>query len=328
MDFSVPALPVAPRPLGWMRTTGAVVLGFLVATVATILAALPLDALHLLPLNTDLARGQGWPWTIHGPGSLIADAGPLVGLSLVLAACTAWYLATPDNPAVPRWPIALTSVVVGWLPLVGPRGLLGASTGFAFAVTIVVARRVSTMERGRRWFSRRTRIVMALGAAAGLAALTLGFGALNPLTIRASGSLNADRTLVHGIPARRISLQLGNRGPFTAQVLGATLAGETAGVHLLRVDVDKPHARAHTMDELFTPIRGLALHPGREQPAFLVVSRAGCPGGPVAVGGATPLSHAVLATVSAVDVRLRVAGVERTQRVWIPGGLRLGCRTR
>jgi hypothetical protein len=297
-----------PERVGWWHAILAVLAGSLVAGIGCLLVLVVLDFVHLVPYGFGDPPGSARPWRIDSPWALAADLGPLLAVSFAFAGVTNWYLTQRNGVHARRWPLALVAAAVGWLPLAGDqRGFVGASGGAAFCVVVIAARAWSATARKPMRWSRP--IVAALAAATvAFGAVSVTYGMLHPLAAK-NGTSPASATLRHG-RSQQLDFILENRGPADARVLGVTLAG-SRGLRLLRVQLGGARG---------TPTRDLrfktrTIEPGAKLPLFAQLGSRACEG----PGGQR------LAALRALDVRLEVAGSQRTQHVVLDEPLRVRC---
>jgi len=297
-----------PEPFGWWRALGALLAGSIVAALGVFAILVVAGRLHLLPTDLENA-GHGWPWRVDGAWSLLADLGPTLAVALLAAAGIALYVGFRVERPVARWPLALCAVLVGWMPVTqGSRpGLLGVSGGAAFLAMWWATHRVAEMPRPAPPVARRTAAVLATALALALGAVSVSYAALHPVTGRPwDGSV----TLVAG-RSDRVPVELENRGPLAARVLGISLV-DAPFLRIARLERDGPRTSGPTMDSLFSPLGTPRLAAGADTTVALTLAGpSGCS-----------------ATLRALDVRLAVAGTERTQRVALADPLRVACRAR
>jgi len=306
-DVPAPALP------SWWSTIWTVIAGTIVAWAALAIIVLPLSALHVVPLNSEDLPGTGWPWRIDGPWAFLADLGPVLGASFAFAAAVGFYLRRLTGVPPRRWPLALLAAAVGWIPIVGSRpGLIGVGGGLAFVLVVWAARRWSLRERRPTRLSR-PQLGALLVTAVALCAVSFSYGALHPLTARGSDSSHVK--LRNG--RAKLVLNLENAGPFSARVLGVRLV-DPAGLRLERLQTDSERDEASTPEGLFRPLGKPTLDSGEDRRAvYLTVASRIC---------MQPDTDASW-MLEALNVRLRTAGTERTQRVALSPALRVRCHT-
>jgi hypothetical protein len=298
----------------WWQAILSVVAGWILAGLCCAPALFVLDALHLAPFGFGDTPGTGWPWRVDGAWAVLADVGPLLATSFVFAGITCWYLTERNGVHARRWPLALVATIVGWLPFHdGDAGLVAVSGGGAFCIVVIAAHHSSATERRPMPWSRR--LVAALAAAVVvLGAVSVAYGALHPLVLTSASfapSVGVDPPtlkLRDGRP-ERLTFSLENRGPAAARVLAVALADGHA--LRLRVQIGGEDSRAHA--PRFEP---RTLEPGQRRWLYAELRYPPC----------RRSGTRLLVPLKAFDVRLRVAGRERTQRVRLDEALRVSCR--
>ncbi len=294
------ASPAPPPELpSWWGTIVAVIAGSIAAWALLIVVALPLALLNVIPVGPSKGH-RGWPWRIDGAWSIAADLGPTLAAGIVVASCVAFYMESRTGVRPRRWPLALVAVAVGWLPVTGgARGLLAVSGTVAFVAIVFTARRWALAERRPLHWTRPAALA-TLAAGLLLAAVSVSYGALHPLT--AEGAANGPHghwnvALKDG-RSGPVTLSLRNRGPLNARIVGVSVPGAPD----LRVG---PAPQATT------------IKPGTDLTwAQFSLHTPWC----------SRVSKGSLRTVQDLDFRLRVAGVTRTQRVHLSPPLRVICR--
>jgi hypothetical protein len=171
-----------PAPPSWLRVIGAVIGGTLFAWASLFVILLPFAELGFVPVTVDGTSGQGWPWRIDDAWSLAADIGPLLVFGAVFAAGVEAFTGGWTGVRGRRLPIAVVAAAVGWIPVNGEReGLLAVSGLAGFLAVLWVARQYSVVERRRiRW--TRPRVALIAAGVLALAAVSLSYGTLHPLT--------------------------------------------------------------------------------------------------------------------------------------------------
>jgi hypothetical protein len=260
--------------------------------------------------SAEPAERPGWWSTI---GAVLADLGPMLAVGFVFAGTTCWYLTQKTGVHPRRWPLALVAAAVGWFPLDGEQhGFLLLSGGAAFAAVVIAARSLSLTERRPTPWSRP---------------LVRGPGDDRPRARRRVGLLRHAAPAVGGQRRRarlddvasqgptELTFALENQGLASVRIRELRLVG-APGLHVGRVRIDDPDRTvAPTIDELRTDLRDATLAPDHILLVYVSVS-ADC--GPDARrAGWTP---------DALDVRLRNAGFERTQRVALEHVQHIDCR--
>jgi uncharacterized membrane protein YjjB (DUF3815 family) len=300
----------AERP-GWWSTIGAVLAGSITAFVCCLAALFAAGALNLLPFD-NTPRSHGWPYPVDSPWAVLADLGPMLAVGFVFAGTTSWYLTQKTGVHPRRWPLALLAATVGWFPLDGEQhGFLLVSGGAAFAAVVIAARSLSLTERRPTPWSRS--LVAALAAVViVLGGVSVSYGTLHPL----SGG-NAGETSLTTLRAKgptELTFALENQGLASVRIHELRLVG-APGLHVGRVRIDN-HRRtvAPTMDELLTDLRDATISRDDSLVVYVSVS-ADC----------GPSARRASWTVDALDVRLRSAGFERTQRVALDHAQRIDC---
>jgi hypothetical protein len=301
----------AERP-GWWSTIGAVLAGTITAFACCVAGLFAASALQLLPFDNRQSSGHGWPFAIDSAWSVAADLGPMLAVGFVFAGTTCWYLTQRTGVHPPRWPLALVAAAVGWFPLDGEQhGFLLISGGAAFAVVVIAARSLALVERRPMPWSRP--LIAALAAiVVALGGVSVSYGALHPL--RAANIDPVATVTLHRAGATRLTIDLDNRGLTAVRIHDVRLVG-APGLGIDRARVDDPVRNvAPTMEELFTDLRDTRLATDDSLVVYLSVS-ADC--------GPTALQRSW--TLRALDVRLRTAGLERTQRVALAPAQHVRC---
>ncbi len=115
----------------------------------------------------------------------------------------------------------------------------------------------------------------------------------------------------------KLLVSLDNSGPFATRVLAIRLVG-AEGLRIKRLQTDSERAEAPTLEGLFKPLGKPTLDPGEaSHPIYLTVASELC----------TQEDASASWTLDALDVDLRTADIERTQRVAISPALRVSCAT-
>jgi hypothetical protein len=161
-----------PLP-GWLATSAALVVGWILGGAATL-------ALYLLarlsgaigqPNHVDALALNEWPYSGNGTWSLMANLSVVLLVLLLTTIATAWWLRR-SREQLSEGRLAAVLLLTGWLPLsgAGPAGGLG---GFLIAVVLI-----------RYWVARhqdhlpgREAVVFALL----LAGVIASYGLLHPL---------------------------------------------------------------------------------------------------------------------------------------------------
>jgi hypothetical protein len=207
----------------WGQAFWAVVGATIFAFCATLLLLLPLYLIGLaLPVVED-THGRGWPWRVEGPWSLLADVGPLLLTGGAFAFGAEAFTRKHTRAATRRAPIALTAAVLGWVAIggVSNAGVVGAGGLATFAALVVVTREMSGRARGP-WRWTRAKVATALIVVLVLAAATLSYGFLHPLTVD-NGELQSVKDGV-----ARIHTRLANGGRAEVTVLSVKVPGMRA----------------------------------------------------------------------------------------------------
>jgi uncharacterized membrane protein YjjB (DUF3815 family) len=299
------------RP-GWWSTIGAVLAGSITAFVCCLAALFTAGALNLLPFD-NTPRSHGWPYPVDSAWAVLADVGPMLAVGFAFAGTTCWYLSQKTGVHPRRWPLALVAAAVGWFPLDGEQhGFLLVGGGAAFAVVVIAARGLSLAERRPMPWSRP--LVAALAAiVVVLGGVSISYGTLHPLSALDSGT--TDPTTLRAKGPTELTFVLENEGLASVRIRELRLVG-APGLDLGRVRVDDPDRRvAPTIDELRPDLPDATLAPDRDLLVYVSVS-ADC----------GPHARRASWTLDALDVRLRTAGLERTQRVALDRAQRVVCR--
>jgi hypothetical protein len=240
--------PVRPT---WLQTVGAVIGGSILAWLLTLAWLLPVAALELFPIQVaGETSGHGWPWRIDGPWSLAADFGPLMLCGAALAVGVEAFTVKWTGVRPRRLPLALVVAAVGWVMVgnVSNGGVLSVGGLVAFVAVVSVARECSVRERRPlNW----TRGGIALITVAGLvlAATSLSYGMLHPLTAGDGGNSTAERKNGRA----EMSVFLRNEGLLDVRVLSV----DVPGMNVTRVRTDNEAVKeAPTIDGLMKPIAG------------------------------------------------------------------------
>ena len=212
-----------------------------------------------------------------------------------------------------RWPVALVAVLVGWVPLGGGHhALLFISDGASFVLLVVAARAWSGSERRPMPWSWPV-VAGITAAVVALGAVSIAYGTLHPLAI--SNDIRPPSVKLRDGRSNRLDFTVSNGGPAVAHILGITLVGG----HGLALTHAQLGGELRSRRAPGAPTRALkprAVDPGEYLPLFLELSYPACR------RSGTNLDL----RLSAFDVRLRVAGSERTQRVVLDDPLRVRCR--
>jgi hypothetical protein len=288
---------------GWLSAVWAVLAGSLVALAPFVVIALSIDWLHLVPLGSPSAPGRGWPWRIYGAWSVLADIGPVLVAAAVVTGCVGFYVAASTGGPRARWPILICAAAVGWIPVASGHhaGLVGVSTGLGFALMLWTTHQTGSMPRRRLPEAHGRTIVASAGILAlVLTAGSVSYGALHPIRVGYDGGA-ASATLRAGV-SDLIPFEVDNDGPLAARLLGISVAGGR-GVSVAAIEIPGPRSSGPTIDSLYMPAGTPHLAPGATLMLWLRFR------------GPARCTRAARLPVSALDVRLRVAGSERTQRV-------------
>jgi hypothetical protein len=309
-------VPSAPR-YGWFSALGALLAGSIVAFFPLLAVAFALGVVvHILPGSTPADPGRGWPWRIDGAWSAFADLGPLLFTGGVVAAGIGFYVGSRTGRRTARWPIALCATLVGWIPITqgGHNGLLGVSGGLAFLAMWWTTRKTSEMARPELPTKTHQRIAVAAAATGTLtlAAVSLAYGTLHPIRADFS-SVPATAATLHGGKTDRFPVTIYNQGPLPVRILAVSLS-PTPDLRLARVELLGPRREGPTIDSLYSPLRTPTISTTGDLTLWLTLT------GPSRCNGMTE-------TLSALDVRVAVAGLNRVQRVLLgPTPVQVNCR--
>src|SRR4051794_23204623 len=92
-----------PRPPGWGRTAGALVLGAAIGFGILLVAFLVLGAFAGVAPG-GVAGDHGWPFAPDGAAAVVADLGVAAVALAMLTVVSGWTLnAWIDEPAAPTW---------------------------------------------------------------------------------------------------------------------------------------------------------------------------------------------------------------------------------
>jgi hypothetical protein len=304
----------APAPT-WGAVLVAVLFGTVVAAVLLLPVLYVLMVLHLLPgdgITSDISPGPGWPWPIRDPWTALADMGPMVGAAAAMAMLVRRELRRLAGGELRLWPVVGAAVVVGWLPVARPQGLLELPFPIAFMAIVVVVRlsweRTPLVPPALATSSRRVRrppprppwaVAAAVAGCIALAAASLGYHALHPLRI------DSERA--------GTSLRIVNDGPASVRLLSVH-PPDARGRQLVRFELPTSSATlAASMAGLLSPGSRAAIGPGGAQRATAALAVPRC-------------AARFAVTLNAVAVRLRVRWVTTTQRVRLRRPLRVTCR--
>jgi hypothetical protein len=144
------------------------------------------------------------------------------------------------------------------------------------------------------------------GAVAVLAAVSVSYGMLHPLA--ASSETYPPSTRLRDGRSERLYFALENRGPAAAHILDIALA-DGRGLRL-RAQLGGEPSRAHPLR-----FKARAIEAGRRRQLYVELRYPAC----------RRSGSELLVTLRALDVRLRVAGSTRTQRVVLDDPLRVSC---
>lgn len=240
--------PRTARPT-WGQSFWAVIGGSLFAWVGSLLIFLPLYLVGVPTQFTDGTTGLGWPYRIEGPWSLAADVGPLLVAGYVFSFGVAAFLQRHTDVAAPLTPLAVTAAAVGWVMIgnVSNSGVLGVSGLAAFIALVVVARETSVREQRWRW--TRAWALLTVVAGLGLAAATVSYGVLHPLSVGTAelSSLEDGRA--------NVTVYLHNDGRADVRLIDVTVPMVDAVAKVYR---DGEYAPGD-LDSLSVPIDGLVL---------------------------------------------------------------------
>jgi hypothetical protein len=300
---------------GWLSALWGLLAGSFVALFPFFAISLMIGWLHLVPLTFPVAApGTGWPWRIDGWWSVLADIGPLLLLSTLIAGCVGFYVHGSTGRRAARWPIVLCAALVGWIPIANAHhaGLLGIGTGLGFVAMWWTTRQTADLPRlhlpqsHRRAFAAGAGIVLV-----SLTACSLSYGALHPIRAVLSGDPEA-ATLRNG-SSDLLPVQIYDDGPLPARLLGITLPGNP-GLGVAAIELPGPLTSGPTIDSLYQPAGTPRIAAGGTISLWLRLS-----GPPVCLSPTASIDH--------VDVRFEVAGTGRTQAVILaPEPLQVLCR--
>ncbi len=308
-----PVPTAEPERVSWWQAIGAVLAGTIVVGFGCLAVLVGLEALHLVPYSVSDAPGNGWPWRIDGAWALVADLGPTLAIAFAFAGVTCWYLTQRNGAHPRRWPLALVAAVVGWLPFAGDeRGLIAVSGGGAFCIVVIAARAWSAAERKPMPWSWPLlgglgAVVLALGAA------SVAYGTLHPIAIT-NANYPPTAKLRDG-RSDRLDFSISNRGPAAARILELRLV-DAPGLRITDVQVGGERNRGRRRDTRTRALKPRTIERGEDLPLFVEVGYPRC---------RRPNTGA-LWNLRTFDVRLRVAGTERMQRVVLDDALHVSCR--
>lgn len=290
-----------PPPAGWLSTGVSVLAGSILAWLAAIgVLAVP-ALLHLIPLSG--SDTHGWPWPADGAWAIAADAGPALGVGLIGAWGIRLYVRRRSQRDLALWPVAVVAAVFGWLPIAsGARALVPVDWLIAFAAMVAIVRLAPPPS------GRRPGVRVLAPAALALAAVSMTYGALHPLSLddvagASAPARRADRLV-------RVPVALANGGPVGVEVLSVAVESPQGAV-LRRLEVPRDGAAA-SIDALLAPIDGTSIGPGTHAPGDALLGVGAC-------------SRTVRVTVTAIRVRFRELGFVRSQRIALRRPLTARC---
>jgi multisubunit Na+/H+ antiporter MnhE subunit len=296
----------APRPVhpSWLRMVGAVIGGSIVAFALTFAWLIPLGVLGAFPLVlSGEPSGHGWPWRIEGPWSFAADLGPLLLCGAALAVGVETVTSRWTDVRARRAPLVFAAASVGWVTVASPpnSGLVSVGGLVGFIALVVVARECSVRERRPRRPWTMTRVTLTLVGVLLLAAASISYGLLHPLTAGNGGNSTAEITAGRA----EFSVILRNEGRLEVRVLGLDVPNST----ITRVRTDNEAVTsAPTIDGLMKPLAGSTIDGHNSRFAELTIAPATCN-----------------TVIDRVGVRLNVAGRQVQQVVRFDSPVRLTC---
>lgn len=276
-----------PQRPGWWWTIGCLLLASLLSIVVTALVVWPLTALHVVP--SDFDRPGAWPWPRTSVWAIAAGLGPLLLTGFGFGLATRVVVSAFGDWRVRLWPIALLFALAAQ----PPAGQAGSS-GLGLLLLIVV----------RQWSITREPLArlprpawLAIGVTGLLLALaTVSYQPLHPLTVESTWDSSEN-----GRPARSLPFTLAVDGAAGAQILSVSAPTDGIGPVGYVVQLDG----RDTLDRHLP--RGARVYGAIElSPGF-------CRRGSASVRPETLL------------VRMRVLGLERTQRLELNAANNIGC---
>jgi hypothetical protein len=305
-----------PGAPSWLRVAGCVIAASVAALAVLLVAQALLAALGLLPGNVAEVPGRGWPWRIDGWWAALADLGPLLAAGFLFSAVVFVYLGLATGVRARRWPLALLAGAIGFVPVGSPDpGYLVVSGWLAFIAVVLLTRHEALRARRPIRWSPALAAIAAAGTVA-VTATSLSYGLLNPLTLTMPDGVGPSVNLRDG-RSKELAFMLENRGAVSARVLAVSLV-EGGPIGVLRAEADLPDGVVVPSDAPARPLAGTRVAPrGGMSWGSLTLGSAACSGRGGGSVSAWP--------VSALDVRLRVAGTVHTQRLRLSPPWRVGC---
>jgi hypothetical protein len=308
--------PVEYKRYGWLGALWAVVAGSIVALAPFVVIGLSIDWLHLLPFASLSTPGTGWPWRIRGAWTVLADIGPLLAGAGLVAGCIGFYVHSSTGRPAARWPILLCAAVVGWAPIAGGRhtGLLGVSSGLGFLLMWWTTHQAAAMPRPRLPATHRRPIAVGVGVGLlSLVAASLSYSVLHPIRVGYDGDPGS--ASLHGGVSDLVPFQVYNDGPLAARLLAVTVPGDPGLLRVSAIEVPGARTTGPTIDSLYVPAGTPRITSGAALSVWLRFR------------GPTSCAARQQQVLSELDVRLRVAGTDRIQKVELsPAALQIGCR--
>jgi hypothetical protein len=305
----------SPVNYRWLSAFWALIGGSLLAFAGLIVLAFALSVTPFEIFETyyPQAPGAGWPWPVDGAWAALADVGPLLLVGTAVAVGVAAYVTSVIERPTARWPLGVCAVLVGWIPLAQSRhaGVLGVRGGVAFLAMWWTTHKTATLPRRGVPATRRLRVTLISVVAVVLTGVSLSYGTLHP--IRASVSDDPGSVMLRDGVSARFPLFVSNDGPLAIRIVKLA-AHDAPALSLARAEREGPRTQGPSIDSLYSPIRTPRISAGQQQTLWLTLA------GPTRCASA-PRS------LDAIDVRLVVAGLERTQRVRLTRRLRISCPT-
>lgn len=249
---AIPLESTEARRPSWPQTLVCLIGASFMAFPLTLLWMVPAVWSGAMPVVTDDVAGHGWPWRIDGPWAFLADVGPLLLCGYTLAWAFEVLLGRFNGTRrQPSHVLAVVAAIAGWVTVAAPSraGLLPLDGVLVFLVVLITAHKVR--HRPGLTLTRRG-IVVSAAAVAVLAALSVSYGVLHPL------SAGWDP---HGGPQNAVTIFLHNEGRLPARVQSVSAGGSEVRRADDRPLAGSPVVRVESLDLLVTFARPMCGEP-------------------------------------------------------------------